>query len=229
MQGTEYLFIFFLGLCVGSFVNVLVFRFGFAERPQKRSRCMACDTEIAWYDLLPVISFFALGGRCRHCGSGLSIQYPLVELSTATLFTLAFALLPPALSFFSLLAFLSLCVFLAAFVGLVAYDMRHTLVPMPFLWWLIASASVASISQSIATASLSPLLESGLGAVALFCFFMLIVAVTRGRGMGAGDAYVGAAIGILLGFTRGIEAVMVGVWTGAVVGLLMLFAYSIFP
>lgn len=214
--------LFFLGLCVGSFVNVLTFRFGFSETASPRSLCMACDKQIAWYDLVPVLSYAALSGRCRECGSGLSIQYPLVELGVGALFLFAFLIVPPLLSFFSILAFAALLTFLAALVGLVAYDIRHTLVPMPFLYALIAAAAVAAAAQSAGAGSLLPIEDAAAGGAALFLFFMALFLGTRGKGMGEGDAYAAAAIGIMLGFFRGIEAVMIGVWSATIIALLLL-------
>lgn len=221
------LFIFFLGISAGSFANVIVFRFGFDERAASRSRCMACEKEIPWYDLIPVVSFFALSGRCRACGSALSAQYPLIELSLGILYVLAYLTVPPLLTLWSLLAFGALLVFLAAFVALVAYDIRHTLVPIPFIIALVASASAASLLQCVSAHSFSPAIDSALGGVSLFAFFMAIVLLTRGRGMGAGDSYIAGAIGIMLGLFRGIEAIMIGVWVGTAVSLLLLFLSSL--
>ena len=188
---------------------------------------MACDRELAWHDLLPVLSFSLLSGRCRACGSALSIQYPLVELAVGALFLLSFLIVPPVFSFWSVVAFIALLVFLAALAGLTAYDIRHTLVPMPFVWALCASASAASLSQGLSTHSFQPLFDSALGGLALLGFFFAIVLLTRGRGMGEGDAYVAGSIGILLGFFRGIEAVMIGVWSGTAIALLLLLASSL--
>lgn len=221
------LFVFVVGLSVGSFVNVTVFRFGFSERTSPRSRCMACDEIIEWYDLVPFLSYVMLRGRCRRCGSHLSRQYPLVELAVATLFLAALLVVPPTAAPFSLLAFTALLVFLAAFTGLVAYDLRHMLVPMPFAYVLIGAAFFAALCQSITTGTLLPLSDAVLGAISLGGFFLAIVLFTRGKGMGAGDVYVAVAIGLLLGFARGTDAIIMGVWFGTLVALGMLALSSI--
>lgn len=220
-------FLFVAGLCVGSFLNVIIFRFGFSERNARRSRCMACDRELLWYDLVPILSFFFLRGRCRKCGSALSLQYPLVELGVGTLFLLSFLIVPPVLLLWSLVAFVALLIFLTTLTGLVVYDLRHTLVPLPFIWILFGAALVASFSESLAGFSFTPVLDGAFGGVALFIFFMSVVLLTRGRGMGAGDAYVAASIGVLLGFFRGIEAIMIGVWSATIIGLLGLLLSSL--
>lgn len=221
------LFIFGLGLCVGSFVNVQVFRFGFGEHSRPRSCCMACDLPISWYDLIPVFSYFALSGRCRACGSALSAQYPLIEGVVGLLFLVAFFIMPPLLSLWSILAFVMLLVFLASLVALVVYDIRHTLVPMPFVYMLAGSALLASISQSLFSNSFFPLIDSLIGGAILFGGFFSIVLVTRGRGMGVGDAYVVGAAGLLLGLFRGIESVMFGVWSATIVYLIIFLLSSV--
>ncbi len=220
------LFLFGLGTSVGSFVNVAIFRFGFQERASARSRCMACDAPIAWYDLIPILSYALLRGRCRGCGSSLSSQYPLVELGTGLLFALSFRYFPSLISFFPLLAYFSLLVFLAALLALTVYDIRHTLVPLPFTGFLAGSALFAAAAKSMASESFFPLVDGLLGAVALFGFFFAVYLLTRGRGMGLGDAYVAGAGGILLGLFRGIEAVMFGVWSGTAFYLLALLLSS---
>ncbi|MES2134899.1 MAG: prepilin peptidase [Patescibacteria group bacterium] len=220
-------FVFVVGLCVGSFVNVSVFRFGFSEHSRSRSYCMACDITIAWYDLIPVFSYVALSGRCRKCGSSLSLQYPLVELVVGILFLLAFLVVPPVLALWSVVAFVMLLIFLASLVALVAYDVRHTLVPLPFVYVLLGSATLASVAGSLFMHSYLPLIDAFLGGVAIFLFFFMIVAVTRGRGMGMGDVYVAGSAGLLLGLSRGVEAIMFGVWSATIVYLGIFFLSSI--
>jgi leader peptidase (prepilin peptidase)/N-methyltransferase len=75
------------GLSVGSFLNVFVLRKGVASL-SGRSKCPSCGHIIAWYDLIPVFSWFILRARCRNCGSRISMQYPLVEASTGIIFGL---------------------------------------------------------------------------------------------------------------------------------------------
>lgn len=81
-----------LGACVGSFVNVVIYRWSrdLSIRRPARSFCPACEKTIAWYDNIPVLSFLLLGGRCRHCRAVISWQYPLVELATAFVFLLTY-------------------------------------------------------------------------------------------------------------------------------------------
>lgn len=178
---------------------------------------MACNVEIESYDLIPVASFLILKGKCRSCGSSLSPQYPVIELLTASLFLLAYLIVPPTASLWSIAAFVSLLVFLATLVVTVVYDIRHTLVPYSFITALALSAFLAPLSLSLGAQSFTPLIDALIGGVSLFAFFAILYAVTRGKGLGLGDAYVAGTIGLLLGFSRGIEAIMLGVWIGTIV------------
>jgi len=81
-----------LGGCIGSFLNVVIYRLarGMSVRKPARSFCPGCEATIAWYDNVPIVSYLILGGRCRRCGMSISIRYPLVETLTVLLFLLAY-------------------------------------------------------------------------------------------------------------------------------------------
>ncbi len=221
-------FFFLLGLLVGSFVNVAILRFGFTERPASRSHCAACNAQIHWYDLVPVLSFFLLSGKCRSCGSALAVQYPLVEFATGALFALVYFAYPPV-SPFSFMSFIALLVFCATLVALVAYDIRHTLIPLPFVYLLGAAALFARAGDALSLLSAAPLLDALTGAVALGGFFAFVHFVTRGRGMGIGDAYVAAPIGLLLGLVRGASAMVLGIWAATIYYLVLLIFSRLLP
>src|SRR3989344_7352787 len=86
------LFFFWIGLAVGSFLNVLIDRLPKGESVvHGRSYCDSCKKKIAWYDLIPLLSFIMLKRRCRYCRKLISWQYPLVEITTASLFVFTFA------------------------------------------------------------------------------------------------------------------------------------------
>src|SRR3989338_6609722 len=81
-----YILIFMIGLAIGSFLNVLIDRLPFEEPITGRSHCDHCKKDLAWYDLLPILSYAYLGAKCRYCGKKLSFFYPLVELLTGVMF-----------------------------------------------------------------------------------------------------------------------------------------------
>ena len=115
------------GLLIGSFLNVCSLRWPLDQsviRP--RSRCPGCGTSIAWYDNVPVLSWIALRGRCRHCGEAVSIQYPLVELATALVWAAAFAL--HGFTWEALRG----SVFLTVVLGIAVSDARFYIIPDEF-------------------------------------------------------------------------------------------------
>lgn len=143
----EYLLLIFvtlLGACVGSFLNVVILRLP-AERSllHPPSTCPRCEKRIAWYDNIPVVSWLILRGRCRHCGEGISGQYPLIEAMTAVLFGGVYAACylggtRPGFeaaglgdSWPMLLAYLFL---VGAMVSASAIDARHFVLPLPIMW-----------------------------------------------------------------------------------------------
>src|SRR3989344_5301589 len=85
------IFMFTFGLCIGSFLNVVIYRIEKEEGFVKgRSYCSHCKHTLSWADLVPVFSFIFLGGKCRYCHKKISVQYPLVEMLTGLVFLLIF-------------------------------------------------------------------------------------------------------------------------------------------
>ena len=214
--------IFIFGTLVGSFLNVVVLRHGFTEKRRSRSGCSACGEALKWYELIPIISFVILRGRCSTCESKLSFQYPFVELLTGILFAGSFLLLYPFASLVQLGTFAAFLFFWASFVVLTVYDIKHTLVPLPFSISLIASALVVRIFEAISFSSLIPLYDALIGALIFGGFLLVLYLITRGKGMGLGDAYVGVALGLFFGLIQSLDVIVLSFWIGAVVGIVLL-------
>jgi len=215
------------GLIIGSFLNVLVLRRG-AKGFGGRSACMACGTRIAWYDNIPVVSWLALWGKCRACGSAISIQYPLVEVSTGVLFALmasallARASLDPILGLLPLLALYFAIV--ALLVAITAYDIRHTIIPDAWAYTFALCALVASLISPLPAYSgwVFTLAAGPLAALPLAALW----GVSRGRWMGLGDAKLALGIGWLLGPFYGIFAVFFAFVLGASISVPLLIFSS---
>lgn len=220
--------LFLLGLVVGSFVNVLVFRFGFLESRRSRSACQACNAQLSWVDLIPVVSYLTLRGRCRHCESSISFQYPLVELGVGFLFVFSYLSAPVLFDHYALLGVVVTALFVTVFLFITVYDIHHTLIPTSAAWTLIVSATAFAAIQSFRFSSWLPLFDSILGALTLAFFIGIIVLLTRGRGMGAGDVYIAFAIGMFFGLVRGFEVLLMAFWSGALIGVLLIAFDRIF-
>lgn len=179
------------GLVVGSFMTVAVYRLPKGEsvvRP--RSRCPACGAEIGARDNIPVLSWLVLRGRCRRCGEPISVEYPLLELATASVVVLA-AIRSPDLWQAVLVAGL-----LALMPGIALIDLRHRIIPNRLTYpALLLFVPVILLAWAIGDAT-DPV-RAGLGLL-LYGGVLFIVAAISG-GMGMGDVKLAAVIGLVLG------------------------------
>lgn len=201
-----------LGLCLGSFVNALVWRLHKQERASSteqraqysiskgRSMCVHCRHELAWHDLLPVVSWLSLGGKCRYCHKPISWQYPVVELATACLFVFSYLFWPYTLhSSYSLLLFVFWLVFLAGFMALIVYDLRWMLLPDRIVRPLQAIAAAYVLIQAVAPGGGWHTLQgAALGVVFSAGVFYLLYQVSGGRWIGGGDVKLAVVLGLLL-------------------------------
>jgi leader peptidase (prepilin peptidase)/N-methyltransferase len=210
---------FLLGLLVGSFLNVVIWRVPRGEsvvRPP--SHCPACDRPIRPRDNVPVVSWLLLHGRCRDCAAPISPRYPLVELATG----LVFAALALRLGLSAdLPAFLYLG---AVGVALAMIDIDCKRLPNALV---LPSYPVAAGLLGVAAlvdARPEDLLRAALGAVALYAFYF-VLALVYPAGMGFGDVKLAGVLGIYLGWLGWGELVVgafLGFLFGGVVGLLLM-------
>jgi leader peptidase (prepilin peptidase)/N-methyltransferase len=210
---------FLFGTILGSFLNALLFRFNTGRSvAQGRSRCMHCGHELGALDLVPIISYLALRGRCGYCGAKISPQYPAVELAAAILSLAVFLAHPePAAYAFWVSVWMTL-------LFIVVYDLRHTVIPWSASG-LLGLLALASLVISFNTQNIfifAPDLWSLLAGPILALPLFLLSLVSRGRWMGWGDAPLELSIGWLLGLSQGATALMLAFWTGAAVGILLI-------
>jgi leader peptidase (prepilin peptidase) / N-methyltransferase len=197
---------FWPALALGSFVNVVAARVPLRRsvvRP--RSACMSCGAELAWYDNVPVVSYFVLHGRCRSCGVRISWLYPAVELATAALVAACFFAF--GLSGEAVLA----AFFCAVLVAITATDITHRIVPNRIV--LPAAALVL-----VAHTALQPSPEWALGALGA-ALFLFIAALAYPGGMGMGDVKLALLLGAMLGRYVGV---------GLMLGMLVAIVPSVF-
>jgi leader peptidase (prepilin peptidase)/N-methyltransferase len=205
------------GLIVGSFLNVFVLRRG--TTLSGRSHCMNCSKQIEWYDNLPVASWLVLRGRCRHCGSRISAQYPLVEGGTALLFALIGA------APLTLPQQLVACAVVFLFLALALYDLRHTILPDEWVYPAALLCLLSNLMSGAASGSLAYVLLSGPAiAFPLFALWLL----SKGRWMGLGDAKLALATGWLLGSYWGFFALTFSFILGALISLLILLPLPLY-
>ena len=196
--------LFIFGACLGSFGSVIISRVPKGKSIGGRSQCPACRKQIAAYDLIPVLSFLLIRGKCRHCSQKISCRYPLLELSSAILVAL------PATTEGYIDPFtVSLGIALWLFLLLALMDKDSQKIPdavsVPLLLVALLAAVLRGNTQWIA-----PVVGGG--------FFFLQWAVSRGRIMGSGDILIGIAMGLLLGtWQHTLIAIGISYVVGAVV------------
>lgn len=205
-----------VGLCMGSFVNALVWRLHEQAKTAKsksadkayikrlsvskgRSMCPHCKHELATKDLLPLVSWLSLRGRCRYCHKSIGIQYPIVELSTALLFVVSYIWWP---SNFDNGQTVLLALWLAILVGLMAllvYDLRWYILPDRIVYPLgFLAAAYAVITIAVAHQPAMAALNEFLAVAVGGGLFYILFQVSDGKWIGGGDVKLGWVLGLVL-------------------------------
>jgi prepilin signal peptidase PulO-like enzyme (type II secretory pathway) len=216
------LFLFLIGLVVGSFLNVVVMRLHEGRDFVKgRSGCDHCGHTLVWWEMVPVISWLLLRGRCRHCKRRLSVQHPAVELLTGGLFVLSYLTHPPQ-TYGDVLS-LALWLYAAAsLIILAVYDLRWYLLPDKVLLPIMIPAIAILIGDAVSARSLEALWKP-LAAAAIFGgAFYAIAAVSKGKWMGGGDIKLAFIMGLLLGLKKTALAMLVAFNLAAIVGVALI-------
>lgn len=209
--------LFLFGLVAGSFLNVVAMRLNNKKTVYwDHSCCPFCDHALSTIDLIPLVSFLFLAGRCRYCNTRISWQYPLVEFGTGLLFGMV------AFTFgsnpFNLVFWLF---FVASFVIITLYDIRFQMIPDEIVWPLVVGALLYKELPFFAY-RLSPIAYSLLPAFVTGGFILFLVLITRERGMGMGDVPIAFLQGLLLGWPKGAYALFLSFIIGAVISILLL-------
>jgi len=221
------LIFFVFGLIIGSFLNVIIIRFNtqksFFGSFGGRSACMSCQNKLVWYELVPLLSFLGLQGRCLNCKSKISIQYPLVELITGLIFAALFLKFQD-IFFLNMLIFSFTYAYYAVVFSLLViiaiYDLRHKIIPdtLSLFLGILGFIGLFFFNSYGFYPHVPSILEflSGLLIAVPFALFWL---VSSGTWMGLGDAKLAIGLGWLLGLSRALSGVVVAFWVGAIVGL----------
>ena len=199
-----------LGLCLGSFVNALVWRVRQQETAAKgskelsvmrgRSICPQCRHKLSARDLVPLLSWLALRGKCRYCGKAISMQYPLVEAATMLLFIISYSWWPETLTGLEWLNFGLWLVILTGLVALFVYDLKWFLLPNKIMFPLIWLAGLRGVFEVLRAGEPLAAFLSIIGAVAVGGgIFYVIYQVSQGNWIGGGDVKLGWLLGLVVG------------------------------
>lgn len=226
-------FAFVIGACAGSFVNVLIARLPYDASLIPRSHCPSCGAPVRPFDLVPILSWLWLQGRCRDCGASIAPTYPLVELLGGLVAALLFVRIFPGfddLTVTNAASFAFYLIFASALIAMSYTDLRHAIIPDQLSTWLIPVGVLGAASlQGIGVEGWPApgWQQSVLGAAAgglVLGAFALVGRLLSGREvLGWGDAKLMAMIGSFVGVIPGVWVILlVGSLLASVVGLLHL-------
>ena len=232
-----YLFVFCFGLIIGSFLNVVIYRLEKDEDFVKgRSYCPHCKHQLTWPDLIPVVSFLFLQGKCRYCHTKISWQYPLVEIATGLIFLLIFN----QLSTYQLINLFFLFYIASVLIVIFVYDLKFYLIPdkvlfpaiiIAFLYRLVfviasgvfLNAPCGNLDCFASLAMTGAVLNYVLAAILASGFFLFLYLISRGQWMGFGDVKLAILLGLLLGFPSILVGLFLSFFFGAIIGVVLLF------
>jgi leader peptidase (prepilin peptidase)/N-methyltransferase len=206
-----YMFIFFTGLCVGSFLNVCIYRIpAHKSIVYPGSACPSCNTYIKFYDNIPILGYVMVKGRCRYCGNPISIRYPLVEFLGGLL------VLSMVFKFGITFSMLTYFIFAAALIIITFIDIDYQIIPNE----ISLPGIIIGLGLSFVIPTLTPI-ESLLGIIIgggslwlVATFYMLI---TRREGMGFGDVKLLGMIGAFVGW----KGVLVTIFAASAIGTII--------
>jgi len=243
-QGLDATVLGLLGLLIGSFLNVVIYRLpkmlerqwaaecaelsGKPELPAEpfnlmvpRSRCPHCSHQIQWFENIPLLSYTVLRGRCSACKAGIGMRYPLVELATGGLFCYC------AWHWGSGATGLAWCAFSAMLLALALIDWDTTLLPdnitLPLLWLGLIAAAMHWTSVGLSTAFWGAVA----GYLSLWSVYWAFKLITGKEGMGYGDFKLFGALGAWFGWQALIPIILIASVIGAMVGIAMKFSVGL--
>lgn len=219
--------IFVLGLCLGSFVNMLVYRVAvnyklesknFKVKNKNRSHCDYCGKQLHWYENIPVFSWLFLRGKTKCCHKKLSLLYPIVELITGILMVFIFNKFNLLSGRFSLPIEITqlfwLVIIITLLVFLTVFDLKYMILPdfAILILVIISFLGVALDEPNIVPYLISALVASG--------FLYSLYLITKKKGIGFGDVKLAIFMGLFLGWPKIIMAMYIAFITGAIVGVI---------
>ncbi len=218
---TPYMFMyaaiaFLFGTALGSFLNVVIYRLPLRESVvSPGSHCPVCDSPIAWYDNIPILSYIILRGRCRHCEARISLRYPAVEIVTGVMIAVLYAMHGPTFQF-AVDALLALILLAAAFI-----DYEHMIIPNLLTYPAMIAGMAISLQWGV-----FGFWRAMHGAIAgllvlLFMYFLGRLFFRR-EGIGFGDFKLAIVIGFFTGPFWTVAALIIAVLTGGITGIILM-------
>jgi len=204
---------FVFGLIFGSFLNVIIYRLKTRQNIVfGGSFCPECKAGLKWYDLIPLLNFLFLKGKCRYCHKKISWQYPIVEILSGLLWVFIWKL------GFGTWDFIYYIFIFSSFLVIAVYDFKWKIIPDKIVYPAIAVALVYNIFPPDKGGLWGVLLTAAIA----FLFFYLFFYFTKSKAMGLGDAKLAILIGLFLGPVAALTAFILTFVIGAVSGIILI-------
>ncbi len=219
--------LFIFGTVIGSFLNLCIHRLPKGQSIIKpRSHCPACNHELQPWELIPILSYLLVRGKCRHCGQPISLRYPLVELLTGLLFV-AVALKFSPFTFY--IEYLFTMVFVCLLILVFFIDLEHQVVVDNIVLGGIAFGLVLNYIKGLSLpdgSAINPFISAVLGMIIGYVILYLIRTISsfilKKEAMGEGDLFIAALLGAYLGWQGVLLSLFLAFLVGGVVGVVLL-------
>ena len=207
MYNLELFLLLCLGLIFGSFINALVYRFKYNSIKKNisklsmisgRSICPNCKHLLGVLDLIPLLSWICLRGKCRYCHKSISWQYPLVELVSALLFIFSFIYWKAGFDLSGYIQFGMWLLILTLLIALAVYDLRWKILPTKIIYMIYPLVIINDLIVIITSKDYGLILDYLLGFLVLGGLFYLLFQTSSGKWIGGGDVRLGFLLGLLL-------------------------------
>lgn len=224
-------FSFILGAAIGSFLSVVIHRLPKKKKGilKGRSHCPNCKKQLKVRDLIPVLSYLLLFGRCRYCSKKISIIYPLLEISTALLFFFAFHH-AQILSFSSItslpeidLVKLPFLILLFIYFSILIFTFFYDLIYLEVADHVLIPGILLALTATILPQT-PEVISALFGALIGFAFFSLQILISRGKWIGGGDLRIVIFMGLILGWKLLILALILSYFVGAIISSIIILS-----
>lgn len=215
-------FVFLFGLSIGSFLNCYIYRLKIGESLKGNSFCPSCKHKLSVFDLIPLLSFLFLKGKCRYCDKKISFQYPIVEFFTGFLFVGTFLSFGTFVSFQSILLLILVLISFSLLIVIFVYDLKHYIIPNKVIYPTIGVVSLYIFLTGLFANNLSIIANHLIAGVLSFIFFFSIFFFSKGRGIGFGDVRYSFLMGLLLGYPDILVGLFLSFFIGAIIGVTLI-------
>lgn len=208
-----------IGLCVGSFLNVVIYRLpNHMSLAKPASHCPKCEYKLKWYDNIPLLSYIFLGGKCRNCKQKISLRYPIIEFTNMALWFLALMfntnfILPGIET--NYLMFVITCLAFSLLLCIFCCDLDNMEIPDEFQMGLLILGILGFLSQNISAESKVYGFLLGGGFFGIFA--LLFYLIRKKEGLGFGDVKLMAVLGLFMGFKNIILCIVLSAISGAII------------